>query len=246
MALTPYINPWLTLLPHPPAAPHPGCSPWWLTLLSHHRGSPSWLTLVAHPLAAPSWLTLLAHHLVAPSWLVLLSHAAFSCYLWQTASGLVLSSGFAGSLTLAMPVFDLFLPVLIAIRVTIIIWLGWRIPLLDHASLHSHNDTHTHSHTHLITCTCCYDETKGTQDQDFSCSFSDSLSCDAHWPRVYSWFSVLIKLWSSFCLALSLALSHASYCTLLLSHAASLRYHLALFISSPSCLPHFVITLYAL
>ena len=27
----------------------------------------------------------------------------------------------------------------------------------------------------LITCTCCYDESKGTQDQDFSCSFSDSL-----------------------------------------------------------------------
>jgi hypothetical protein len=27
------------------------------------------------------------------------------------------------------------------------------------------------------TCTCCYDETKGTQDQNlFSCSFSDSLS----------------------------------------------------------------------
>ena len=26
-------------------------------------------------------------------------------------------------------------------------------------------------------CTCCYDEIKGTQDQDlFSCSFSDSLS----------------------------------------------------------------------
>ena len=28
----------------------------------------------------------------------------------------------------------------------------------------------------LITCTCCYDQTKGTQDKDFSYSFSDSLS----------------------------------------------------------------------
>ena len=32
------------------------------------------------------------------------------------------------------------------------------------------------SHTVLITCTCCYDLTKGTQDKDFSYSFSDSLS----------------------------------------------------------------------
>ena len=56
------------------------------------------------------------------------------------------------------------------------IWLGWRIPLLDHASLHSHNHTLTHSHTLLITCTCCYDQIKGTQDKDFSYSFSDSLS----------------------------------------------------------------------
>ena len=42
--------------------------------------------------------------------------------------------------------------------------------------------SHTHSliltlsiHTITITCTCCCDETKGIQDQDFSCSFSDSL-----------------------------------------------------------------------
>ena len=42
-----------------------------------------------------------------------------------------------------LTVFDLFLSVLIAIPVTIIIWLGWRIPLLDHASLHTH--THIHS-----------------------------------------------------------------------------------------------------
>ena len=32
------------------------------------------------------------------------------------------------------------------------------------------------SHTPTITCTCCYDEIKGIQDQDFSCSLSDSLS----------------------------------------------------------------------
>ena len=30
----------------------------------------------------------------------------------------------------------------------------------------------SHSHTLLITCTCCYDESKGTKDQDFSHSFS--------------------------------------------------------------------------
>ena len=48
--------------------------------------------------------------------------------------------------------------------------------LLDHASLNSHNHTLPHSHTLLITCTCCYDLTKGTQDKDFSYSFSDSLS----------------------------------------------------------------------
>ena len=47
---------------------------------------------------------------------------------------------------------------------------------LDHASLHSHNHTLPHSHTLLITCTFCYDLTKGTQDKDFSYSFSDSLS----------------------------------------------------------------------
>ena len=35
--------------------------------------------------------------------------------------------------------------------------------------------TITQSHTLLITCTCCYDESKGTKDQDFSYSFSDSL-----------------------------------------------------------------------
>jgi hypothetical protein len=40
------------------------------------------------------------------------------------------------------------------------------------------NDTHTttqtptHFHTMLISCTCCYDLTKGTQDKDFSYSFS--------------------------------------------------------------------------
>ena len=34
----------------------------------------------------------------------------------------------------------------------------------------------THSHTFTITCTCCYDQIKGTQDEDFSYSFSDSVS----------------------------------------------------------------------
>ena len=34
----------------------------------------------------------------------------------------------------------------------------------------------SHSHTHMHICTCCCDQTKGTQAQDFSCSFSDSLS----------------------------------------------------------------------
>ena len=36
--------------------------------------------------------------------------------------------------------------------------------------------TLTHSHTLLITGTYCYDQIKGTQDTDFSYSFSDSLS----------------------------------------------------------------------
>ena len=39
-----------------------------------------------------------------------------------------------------------------------------------------YNHTITHSHTILITCTCCDDQIKGTQDKDFSYSFSDSLS----------------------------------------------------------------------
>ena len=65
------------------------------------------------------------------------------------------------------------------------------LPLSHCHLLHSHSTSHcadaltpltsqlshsTHSHTLLITCTCCYDEIKGTQDQDFSCSFSDSHS----------------------------------------------------------------------
>jgi hypothetical protein len=37
----------------------------------------------------------------------------------------------------------------------------------------------THSHTQLITCTCCYDEIRGTKDQDFSYSLSDSLYASA-------------------------------------------------------------------
>ena len=38
------------------------------------------------------------------------------------------------------------------------------------------DSSYSHPHTLPITCTCCYDEIKGAQDQDFSCSFSDSLS----------------------------------------------------------------------
>ena len=33
-----------------------------------------------------------------------------------------------------------------------------------------------------LTCTCCYDLTEGTQDKDFSYSFSDSLSCTLYLP----------------------------------------------------------------
>ena len=58
-------------------------------------------------------------------------------------------------------------------------------PLLDHASLHSHNHTLTHYGTLLITCTCCYDLTKGTQDKDFSYSFiylSSSSTSHPHLP----------------------------------------------------------------
>ena len=34
------------------------------------------------------------------------------------------------------------------------------------------DSSYSHPHTLPITCTCCYDEIKGTQDQDFSCWFS--------------------------------------------------------------------------
>ena len=40
--------------------------------------------------------------------------------------------------------------------------------LVDHASVHSHNHTLPHSHTILVTCNLI----KGTQDKDFSYSFS--------------------------------------------------------------------------
>ena len=45
---------------------------------------------------------------------------------------------------------------------------------IEYRSLTMYLYTHTltHSHTMLITCTCCYDLTKGTQDKDFSDSFS--------------------------------------------------------------------------
>jgi hypothetical protein len=64
------------------------------------------------------------------------------------------------------------------------------------------NDTHTithtltHSHTMLISCACCYDLTKGTQDKDFSYSFSIlclSMSLlhpfGSQWAR-QMWYSV--------------------------------------------------------
>ena len=38
------------------------------------------------------------------------------------------------------------------------------------------DSSYSHPHTLPITCTCCYDEIKGTQAQDFSCSYSDSPS----------------------------------------------------------------------
>ena len=58
--------------------------------------------------------------------------------------------------------------------------------------------TITHSHTLLITCTCCYDQIKGTQDKDFSYSFSDSLSlCKSHFSETH-----LSLFWSSHNLSL--------------------------------------------
>ena len=54
------------------------------------------------------------------------------------------------------------------------------VPILDGQDsllcIYLHTLTITNSHTLPITCICCYDEIKGTQGQDFSCSFSDSLS----------------------------------------------------------------------
>ena len=67
----------------------------------------------------------------------------------------------------------------------------------------SHSHTLTHSHTLLITFTCCYDEIKGSKDQDFSYSFSDSLSCTIH-----------IMLLRAFCSCLSLLPSPCSCCLL--------------------------------
>ena len=50
------------------------------------------------------------------------------------------------------------------------------LSLIHSLTLQPHTHTITHSHTLLITCTCCYDQIKGTQDKDFSYSFSDSHS----------------------------------------------------------------------
>ena len=75
-----------------------------------------------------------------------------------------------------------------------ILSLSW--PLLDHASLHSHNHTLTHSRILLIACTCCYDLTKATQDKDISYSYSDSLSASAslHVPWSFTLAAVLAQL----------------------------------------------------
>ena len=56
---------------------------------------------------------------------------------------------------------------------------------VSHSAVYSYahplyTHTLTHSLTLLITCTCCYDQIKGTQDKDFSYSFSDSLSLCCH------------------------------------------------------------------
>ena len=86
--------------------------------------------------------------------------------------------------------------------------LEYRIPLLDHVSVHPHN------HTLLITCTCCVDLTKGTQDKVFSYSFSDSLS---HCALSFPLCSV------SLCLTLLSVSRSISLCSLSLSHCARLQ-----------------------
>ena len=63
------------------------------------------------------------------------------------------------------------------------------------------DSSYSHFHTLLITCTCCYDLTKGTQDKDFSYSFS-ILSL---WFSLSCWFSLAPSRFSFSC-------SHLSCC----------------------------------
>ena len=90
-----------------------------------------------------------------------------------------------------------YLPAIALIAVAVYVLLVWFLPRILDAQTHvdgaltslslthvwvwasalqPHTHTLTRPHTLTITCTCCYDEIKGTQDQDFSCSVSDSLS----------------------------------------------------------------------
>ena len=47
----------------------------------------------------------------------------------------------------------------------------------ENLSMYASDPSYSHSHALAVTCTRCYDEIKGTQDQDiFLCSFSDSLT----------------------------------------------------------------------
>ena len=85
-----------------------------------------------------------------------------------------------------------------------------------HTITQSHTHTITHSHTLLITCTCCYGEIKGTPDQDFSCSFSDSLSGAS---LSVSCLSVLVPVRMSG----SLACSHSALLHLAVLHLAVLH-----------------------
>ena len=127
-----------------------------------------------------------------------------SCYTVLYLPPALFLAGFSYSPPLCVPLSLVSLtrcltPLTASVRF-IPVWnqLEWRIPLLDHASLHSHNHTlesagmantaprlclftlpqshtptlpHTPYHLYLL-----FDQTKGTQDKDFSYSFSDSHS----------------------------------------------------------------------
>ena len=99
--------------------------------------------------------------------------------------------------------------------------------LLDHASLHTHN------HPLPITCTCCYDEIKGTQDQDlFSCSFCHSLIL-SHCALTSS---RSLSLCSLFPTVLSVTVPHFALCLSLYFTVLSVTVSLCSF--AASCLPN--------